>query len=342
MSMTNKRKGIFLYILGVLILFISTFSDHISGRPLNFGPKQIALTIFGFAVICFGRYIQSIKTKDIYLSIKNKLLPHKYIISVIIFVSIILLLIYPLQYIYNYLFFPFPLEYRDAASIHASVAFSNGINPYNLQNFPENIYVYGLMFPLVLAPFINLVDHPLIAAKGIEILFLIMLLYTSFRIFRKQKASIISSLIGILILFNSACFIWHINGTRPDVPGLFFCIFAYYVISKKEPDINQIFLCALSCVLSFYFKQYMIFSALIVAIYLFFYISKQKGLVFIIITTTIGLFSFLLVKTYFPLYYEYSILHFTKNIYPTINHMEMQTKFFLRYYWMFCFIYLTD
>ena len=78
MSMTNKWKGIFLYILGVLILFISTFSDHISGRPLNFGPKQIALTIFGFAMIYLGRYIQSIKTKDIYLSIKNKLLPHKY------------------------------------------------------------------------------------------------------------------------------------------------------------------------------------------------------------------------------------------------------------------------
>jgi len=338
--MSNKRKGILLYLVGVFILLVSFFSDYFRGRPQYFGPAQITLAFLGLVIICFGGFLCGIKVKDIILSINNKLLPHRLLVTAIFFVSIMLLLIYPLQYVINYLTFPYPLEYRDAASIHAAVALSNGINPYSLQNFPENTYLYGLMFPLVLAPFMNLVDHPLMAAKGLEVVFLVLLLCISFNIFRKRKSSIISSLIGILILLNSTCFIWKINGTRPDVLGLFFCIFGFYVILKKKPDIIHIFLCALSCVVSFYFKQYMIFSALVVAIYLIFFVSKKKGFMFVAMAFAIGLFSFLVIKRYFPLYYEYSILHHVTIVGSNRSHMEMQAKLFLRYFWMLCILYL--
>jgi hypothetical protein len=338
--MDNKKKGLLFCLLGGGLL-LSIFLDFIRRRPLVFGPAQISLFFVSIAIICLGLLIlciPDIKVSQIFAALK-KILPYNVFFNIIILAAIMLLLIYPLQYIINLLSFPYPLEYRDAASVYSAIAFSKGINPYNLQNFPQYIFLYGLMYPLLQAPFISLVDHPLLVARGIEVLFLVLFLGMSFWIFRKRNASIISSLIGVLILLNSICYIWKINGARPDASGLFFAFLGFCFLLKGEPDTIRILLCALSCVISFYFKQYMIFSTLVVSVYLILFVSKQKGFLFIAATITLGLVSFLTIRCFFPLYYEYSIMRGALSV-GTTAYMVKQSKDFLGYYWILCFLYL--
>lgn len=260
--------------------------------------------------------------------------------SYILFAAILLLLIYPLKYAINFLSFPYPLEYREAASIYPAVAFLRGINPYSLQSFPEHIYLYGLLYPLSLAPIIKLVNHPLLVARSYDLLYLVLFLGMSFWIFRKRNASIISSLIGVLILLNSACLLLARNGSRPDVPGLFFAFLGFCFLLNREPDTPHILLCAVSCVVSFYFKQYYLFSTLVIAAFLFLFVSKRKGYFFIAAVITLGLVSFSVIRIFFPLYYEYSILHHVEIATNSVSYMENQSYDFLRYYWVLCSLYL--
>ena len=260
--------------------------------------------------------------------------------SFIVFLVIILLLIAPINYIANFLSFQYPIEYRETASIYPAIALNKGINPYSLLDFPEHIYVYGILYPLTLAPIINLANHPLLIARAYNVLFLIAFLWMSFLIFRKRNASVISASIGVLMLLNSSCYIWTINGVRPDTPALFFAFLGLCFLLKEKPTSVDIFLCAISCVISFYFKQYFLFSALVATAFLYFCVSKQKGYLFIAATIILGLVSFSVIRSIFPLYYEYSILHHINMSGNSTAYMENESISFLRYYWVMCLLYL--
>jgi len=258
------------------------------------------------------------------------------------FTIAILLLVFPLRYIFNFLTFPYPLEYREAAMISPAIDFSKGINPYSLQNYPDHMYLYGVFYPLVLAPFINSVEHPLLVARATNVIFLVLFLGMSYYIFRKRNASIFSSLIGVIILLNSTCYIWAMNGARPDIPGLFFAFLGFCFLLDGKPGNIQVVLCAISCVISFYFKQYLVFSSLVIAAYLWLFISKKQGYFFSAVTILLGVSSFLVIRSCFPLYYEYAVLHHIVNAKNNTEFMEDQTLIFLQFYWILCILYLIS
>ena len=150
--------------------------------------------------------------------------------NIIVFSVIALLLVYQLKYVAGFLSFPYPLEYREVAIVSPALAFANGINLYSFENFPEHIYLYGILYPLTLSPFVSLGEHPMLIARAYNVFFLAAFLGLSFWIFRKRNASITSALIGVLILLNSICYIWTMNGARPDAPALFFSFLGFYFL----------------------------------------------------------------------------------------------------------------
>lgn len=268
--------------------------------------------------------------------------------NVITLLIILFLLVYPLQYLINFLSFPYPLEYREVAVVAPAIAIANGINVYDAENFPEHIYLYGILYPLTLAPFIQLGDSPILIARAYNVFFLLAFLILSFWLLRKQRASIHTALIGCLILLNSMCYIWALNGARPDTPALFFSILFFYFLLKRNFDSTSIFFAALSCVVSFYFKQYLLFSAVVITVFLFLFVSKRKAYLFIAAIAILGFISFLAIRSFFPLYYEYSILHHIvySSVSVSATRMEDQTIAFIGYYWVifgvYCFYLYTE
>ena len=319
----------------------------LSGRNFEGRNPVIQVLLFGLFVIFFSLLytLLSILVEKFYLKRKTPRLTSNEIISreylnIILLVMIAFLVSYPLQYVINFVTFPNPIEYREPAIIYSAIDFSKGINSYTLQNFPEHIYLYGLFYPLLLAPFINLGTHPFLVARWVNVFFIVLFLGMSFWIFRKRGASIISTLTGVLILFCGICVVWKINGARPDVPGLFFAILGFYFLFTPKPGTFNVLMCALTCVVSFYFKQYMLFSAIVVAVYLFLFVSKQKAYLFTAAVIFLGLVSFLVIRAQFPLYYEYSILHHIRDASNSTEYMEAESMAFTGNYWLLVGLYL--
>src|SRR4030042_4096887 len=273
--------GFLISLIGLLLLVLTFFLDFFTGKPQLIGPVQKILIFFCLAILCLGILFLRKRDQGKSAAQNNKIYKNDLLINLLLITVIILFLINPIQFTINFLTFKFPFEYRDAASIQAAVDFSRGINPYSIENYPDHIYLYGILYPLIMAPFIKFVAHPILIARFMDVLFLFLFLCISFWILRKRNTSIISSLIAVLILLNSFCLIWFINGSRPDTSGLFFSLLGITFIIKDPHKIINILLCAFFSVISFYFKQYMVFSALLVALYLFLFVSKQKGILFV-------------------------------------------------------------
>lgn len=250
------------------------------------------------------------------------------------------LFLFPLKFFLGFLSYQFPLEYRDAAVISAATDFSNGVNFYRLYTYPGHIYLYGFLYPLMVAPFVNVLPHPIMAVRWIDALFLILFLIMSFDIFRLRKASVTSSLTGVLLLFNSACLIWTINGSRPDTAGLFIALLGVFVLIKKGPRRAPLIVSAVLCVISFYLKQYMLFSAVVIAVHLFLFVSKKKGLFFAALVATLWLGSLAAARYFFPLYYEYSILHHLVVESTSLDNLLEEAGLFFQYYWPLFFLFL--
>ena len=214
------------------------------GHPQQLDQDQLILIFFSLVILCLGIFILGKRGQEKSGAQSNKIYKNDLLINILLFAVILLFLIYPIQFTINFLTFKFPLEYRDAASISSAVDFSRGINLYSIENFPDHIYLYGFLYPLIMAPFIKFVANPILIARFIDVLFLILFLGISFWILRKRNTSIISSLIAVLILLNSFCFIWFINGSRPDTSGLFFSLLGIIFIIKDPNKTINIFLCA--------------------------------------------------------------------------------------------------
>ena len=333
---TNKKKGGLIFAFGFLAVLASIFSDYIRHRPISFGKAQIALLAFGIILIVIGLYIafrQDFKLKDVWFAVRH-FTYYKTISTVLMFCLIALLLIHPLQYLFNWLSYPYPVNYRDVGEVYPAVAMSQGINPYSIESYPQYMFVYGAMFEFVILPFIGLTTQPLLVAHWVMVVFLAAFLALAFWYFRKRKASVLSSLVGVLVFLNAVCFLWHLDGIRPDTLALFFGYAAFYIFFKKKISTFDLFLSALFCVFCFYLKQYLLFSAAIIAVYLFLFNSKLKSLLYVLFTAVLGIGSFLLFCHFFPMYFNYSIIHhLTMYGGNNIEHMYMQSKDFFRFFW---------
>ena len=313
------------------------------GRAILF---QILLlgTYLLFFVSLFFIFIFLLEKLFVYARIDLRILDELFSTNyknIFMLLIILVLLIYPLQYLVNFLSFPYPLEYREVAIIAPATAFANGINVYDVENFPEHIYLYGILYPLTLAPFIHLGDSPILVARAYNVFFLLAFLILSFWLLRKQRASIRAALIGCLILLNSMCYIWAINGARPDAPALFFSFLGFYFLLNRNFDSLGILLAVISCLISFYFKQYLLFSSVVITVFLFLFISKGKAYLFVVTIAILGAISFLATRFFFPLYYEYSILHHIviSAVSVSATRMENQTIAFIGYYWVIFGVY---
>ena len=202
--MLKKILGILLIIVGIGSIFFALSMDYIRGVIIHFGLSQVILLLFGFFPIGMGFYLlygkQAIdfsysiinRFYQIILAI-NKVLPFKIIFILAVVMLTLISLVNPIKFSFNYLTYPYPFEYRDAAEIHAAKGISQGINLYSLENYPEHIYLYGILYPALLSIFINLAHHPILVAKIFELVFLVILLGFSITI---PKTKSIDSIIN--------------------------------------------------------------------------------------------------------------------------------------------------
>ena len=347
--MKINKTGKSLCLTGLFLFLLTIFSDFLRGRRFFIGYAQLVFIGFCVLLIVIGFFFGSSQTwvfvRKICLGViqKARRINWASFFSVLLFIVLIAAAIYPIKFLWGYYSFPYPYEVRDAAGISVAFDFSRGINPYTIQNFPQNMYIYGFMYPLILSPFINQSVHPILVTKYVDIIFLTSYLFITFIFLRKRGASISTTLVGLLILLGSIANVYTRNGARPDVTGLFFSFSGFYLVFREKLTNADVVLSALLCIIAFYFKVYMIFIAPIILLYLFLFVSRGKSALFVLAGFIFAILSYLIIRHVFPTHYDITVMmQLFNEVTYIFTWMIRQTSYFIKYYWILIVILLFN
>jgi hypothetical protein len=245
---------------------------------------------------------------------------------------VILLFFFPIRYLLSYATFSYPLEYREGASLVAANSIQQGVNPYSVDAFPEDMYVYGFLYPLMISPWISRITPQILIPRWIDLAFLCLTSFVLMAFFRWKKASFPTSLMGILIFLNAMCLVFKINGSRADIPAQFFCLLAIYLVLTKPGSFWRVLLASLSGLCCLLIKQYFIIPVGLLAVYIFFFQSKRNGAAFLGVLAVTLITAYIPIRLFLPLYFRYTILHHIVISTKDLNHLLPQLGLFFTWF----------
>ena len=251
------------------------------------------------------------------------------------------LTVFSIQYLYSFLRFPYPLEYREAASIILANALHQGSNPFALINYPQDMYIYGLLYPFFIAPWVGIVQPILLIPRLLDVIFLLLTCVLFFYILREKKATVFGSLAGSLILANAFCLVLKINGSRPDIPACFFSLSAVYLMMKRGTGFRWLILAVFGSLCSILLKSYLIIPVGLYVIHIFLFKSKRTGLLFLLLLAVFGAGTALVIRFAFPLYLREAVLHPWYISSGDFGHAWMQLITFVKWFAGLCVLYLV-
>lgn len=217
---------------------------------------------------------------------------------------------------YSVLIINIPHELRETNMVAFAKSFADGNNLYSFSalnhEVPPATSQYGLLVPLLLAPFVKIGGIFGVEALRIAQLATIFIeisgLLLVYLIIMKNCGSRLFAIFGVIVSYS--CF-WRyaaFGGAFPDQWGLTFALLmTYCVIRFEQQKQYKVIVYALMCVVMFYIKQYFVFNAVGLSVYLFFYSSKRDFAKFVLWNTIFGVGSVICVVKIFPLYFPEAI-----------------------------------
>lgn len=219
---------------------------------------------------------------------------------------------FTLQKAISILEFDAPKELREMTSVAIAHQFAYGNNPYAvsvLENeIPSVTSIYGLLVPLLMAPFIRLFSaSPLSTLQICQILTLIVEVIGTiffYRLLFRKTENVLLSLCGAFLF--QTCY-WRytaFGGAFPDQWGLTLSVILIDLINMDERRkyYRPLLYCAVAIAL-FYCKQYFILIVIGLCAYLFLY-SRRDLIRFLFYGTLMGSLSAVFIYLFFPLYFS--------------------------------------
>ncbi|MBF0404196.1 hypothetical protein [Candidatus Magnetominusculus xianensis] len=189
-----------------------------------------------------------------------------------------------------------------------------GGNPYDFINHPVYMNIYGIMYNYVVIPFYKMlsgVSHERLlllahrAATGVFI-FLSCSIVALIMLRLKIKPIFIY---GAFIIQYASLIFFVTPLSKPDSLGMFLFLLCIYIPWRNDYSRNSLILSIIFGLLSFYTKIYFVLGTIMLLSYVFFYISKEKGLKWMTVFFASLLLSLFFVNRYYESYIYYTIIH---------------------------------
>ncbi len=205
-------------------------------------------------------------------------------------------------YHWDIISFPWPLGFREGASLLSTEMLLKGENPYALQNQPCSTNVYGILYSIAVYPFAFAFGQGLIVHRAVSGFFILCSCVTLLLINRRQRVPVICNLIGVIIFYASLLF-GKTALAEPDALGLFAFLLSLsipYFFNYSYPSIITSLLLGIS---AYFIKPYFALAIPYLASYLFLFISKKKGAIYSITALCISVPLFILVDRFMGTYF---------------------------------------
>lgn len=248
---------------------------------------------------------------------------------------VILLIILTLHFICVHskiITFPYQLELREGNTQLTTHAFLNGINPYAIPNNPLYINIYGVLFNLVMLPFAKLMGNTLQLHRLLNGFFILIQAAIIIKVMRTQKSS-------WLVALLAACFIWlgqlyfSTPLARPDALGGILFLLAIFIPWLHQFDFKSLTLSIVLGVLAYQTKFYFLLSIVIIASYLFLFVSKKRAIIYSIVAGAFFFLNIFILYLNFDTYFVNSLYVSSGSLSMNFEKMFEQLSKFFRDYW---------
>ena len=224
------------------------------------------------------------------------------------------------------------MELREGNTQLTTHAFLNGINPYAIPNNPLYINIYGVLFNLVMLPFARLLGNTLQLHRLLNGFFILTQAAIIIMVMRTQKTSWLAA-------FLAASFIWlgqlyfSTPLARPDALGGILFLLAIFIPWLYKFDLKSLTLSILLGVLSYQTKFYFFLSIVIIAGYLFLFVSKKKAVLYAVAAGILFTLNIFILYISFDTYFVNSLYVSSGSLSMNFEKMFEQLSKFFRDYW---------
>lgn len=242
----------------------------------------------------------SIKVDDLHLTTKYLLVKGlMYGLLIIVLILGIKLCIYNYTIIKN----PFQCELREGFSIVTTDALLKGVNPYALENQPQCMNLYGVLYNIFVYPFAKIFGNTMTIHRIVSTFFTVCsVLIVMLVIYRNNKSFLLIMIASLL--FYASIIKGYALLAGPNSVGLFLflgCIFIPYLY--RYSFYSLIVSAFLGC-LTVYAKSYYFLSVIYLVCYMFLFVSKRKAIIYGFFVAGILLITIILVRYYFECYFN--------------------------------------
>jgi hypothetical protein len=171
----------------------------------------------------------------------------------------------------------YPLEYRENAMVLFTRLMTEGHNPYSLELRPVNINVYGIGYHWAVFPFAKVIGCTAPLHRAVSVFFVVATCIALGWAIRRDGVPILFSAVGALLLFI------HLGQglsivARPDSLGLFLFFTSLAIPFCFHFSRASLAISIGLSILGFLTKPYFLLSWGLVPAYVFFFVSKRRGI----------------------------------------------------------------
>jgi len=173
----------------------------------------------------------------------------------------------------------YPLEYRENAVILTTSLLLEGVNPYDIENQPIALNDYGLLYNWTVLALAGKFGPGFVVHRLVSTAYLLLTAGCLYWACRIGGVSRLLSAVTALVLFALLAGGLSIV-SRPDSLGMLLFLAALVIPIRFRFSAGALVVSALLSVLGFMAKPYFLFGAPCLALYLFLFESKRKGLLY--------------------------------------------------------------
>jgi hypothetical protein len=223
---------------------------------------------------------------------------------------------------------PYPAEYREGSILLMTDFLIHGNNPFTLANHPLMTNNYGFLYNLVVLPFAILFGNTLAVHRAISILVIFASCILIVLTLLKLKVAWPFAVAGGTIVMASLLFS-GIPLSHPDGLGEFFFLLAILLPFYRNFDTPALIISGAAGILAFLAKPYFLLAVGVVGAYIFLFVSKKKGMIYVV--GVFGSLAFILytITIFLECYFLDVILNNAGNASLLTSHMLIQSMRFV-------------
>ena len=183
-------------------------------------------------------------------------------------------------------------------------ALLKGINPYALSSQPAYTNDYGIGFSAATLPFANIFGPTLFIHRMVSAFFILTCCAILFAVMRAMAIPFFLSTFAVIFFYGCQLYPGTTTACANPAPlGTMLFLLAIFFPWKQGYSYGGLLGSALLVIAAYYTKPYFLLAAPIMGSYLFFFISKKKGLAFAAAFFALFTISIFIMIHFFPCYF---------------------------------------